>query len=57
MTNTTDSVIMIFKAVYPDSFSSESLKIKMFIIQVDNKIADAAETTEGQKIRYTMLLL
>lgn len=29
----------------------------MFIQQVDNKIADIADMTSGQKIRYTMSLL
>ena len=48
---------MILKAAHSDSFSSESLRAKMFIIQVDNKITDAAEATEDQKIRYIISLL
>ena len=51
------STVTVFKAVHSDSFSSESLKVKMFIIQVDNKITDAAEIIEDQKIRYAILLL
>ena len=57
MASITDNTVTVLKAVHLNSFSSESLKVKMFIIQVDNKIADAAEVTEDQKIRYTMLLL
>ena len=51
------SAVTVLKVIYLDSFSSESLKAKMFIIQMNNKIADAVEATEGQKIRYAMLLL
>ena len=53
----TISAVIILKTVYSDLFSSELLRVKMFIIQVDNKITDAAETTENQKIRYAMSLL
>ena len=51
------SAVTVLKAVHSDSFSSKSLKVKMFIIQINNKITDAAETTENQKIRYIMSLL
>ena len=33
------------------------MKAKIFILQVDNKIADAAGATEGRKTRYAMSLL
>ena len=56
MANTTES-IMILKAVHLNAFSSGSLKAKMFIIQLNNKIIDAAEVTDRQKICYAMLLL
>ena len=39
----TEEAVIILKVIYPNSFHSELLKTKMFIIQVDNKIADAAE--------------
>ena len=57
MTSITSSAVIILKIIYSDSFSSKSLKAKMFIIQVNNKITDAAGATEGQKIRYAMSLL
>ena len=47
----------MLKAAHSESFSSGLIKAKIFILQVDNKIADAAETTEGRKIRYRMSLL
>ena len=40
------NAVMVLKAVHSDSFSSGSLKAKMFIIQVNNKIADAVRATE-----------
>ena len=40
----------ILKAVYPESFSSEVLRACIFMLQIDNKIIDAAEASEGQKI-------
>ena len=48
---------IVFKAAHLNTFNSRLLKAKMFIIQIDNKIADAAEATEEQKIKYIMLLL
>ena len=47
MTNTISSIIIIFKTVHFNAFSSRLLKIKMFIIQINNKITDVAETTEN----------
>ena len=57
MASITDSIIIILKIIYFNSFSSELLKVKMFIIQINNKITDAARANKEQKIRYTMLLL
>ena len=48
---------MALKAAHPDPFNSGSLKAKMFIIQVDNKITDAAGASDGWKICYAMSLL
>ena len=47
----------ILKAVHSEPFSSRSVKAKIFILQVDNKITDAAEASEERKIRYKMSLL
>ena len=47
----------MLKAVHLKSFSSKSIKMKIFILQVDNKIADTAEVTEEKKIKYRMSLL
>ena len=52
-----DSFLSILKAAHLNSFSSGSLKAKMFIIQMNNKITDAAEVTDAQKIRYVIFLL
>ena len=49
--------VSILKAVYSESFSSESVRAKIFILQVDNKITDAVGVTEKRKIRYKMSLL
>ena len=48
---------IVLKAVHLDAFYSKSLKAKMFIIQIKNKIADAVKTIDEQKIQYVMLLL
>ena len=47
----------VLKAAHPEPFSGGSVKAKIFILQVDNKIADAAGASEGRKIRYAMSLL
>ena len=51
----TDSIT--FKAAHPDPFYGGNLKAKIFLQQVDNKIADAAGAFEGQQIRYMISLL
>ena len=38
--------VMVLKAAHSDLFSSGSLKAKMFIVQLDNKIIDAAEAMD-----------
>ena len=47
----------ILKAVYSEPFSSRSVKTKIFILQIDNKITNAAGITEKRKIRYKISLL
>ena len=51
----TDSITL--KAAHPDQFNGGNLKAKIFLQQVDNKIADAAGAFEGQRIRYMISLL
>ena len=47
----------MLKAAHSESFSSGSVKAKIFILQVDNKIADAVRASEDRKIRYEISLL
>ena len=51
----TDSITL--KAAHPDPFYGGNLKAKIFLQQVDNKIANAAEASERQQIRYMISLL
>ena len=51
----TDSIML--KAAHSDPFYGENLKAKIFLQQVDNKIANAAGASEGQRIRYMIFLL
>ena len=48
---------IILKTIHPDSFRRETIKIKIFILQIDNKIIDTTKTFEKRKIRYVMSLL
>ena len=49
--------ISMLKAAHSESFSSRIIKIKIFILHMNNKIADAVEASEERKIRYIMSLL
>ena len=51
----TDSITL--KAAHPDPFYRGNLKAKIFLQQVDNKIANASGASEGQWIRYMISLL
>ena len=51
----TDSITL--KAAHPDPFYGGNLKAKIFLQQVDNKIANAARASEGRWIRYMISLL
>ena len=51
----TDSITL--KAAHPDSFYRGNLKAKIFLQQVDNKIANAAGASERQRIRYMIFFL
>ena len=48
--------VVTLKAAHPDPFSGGSMKTRIFIQQVDNKIADATGTSNGRQIRYTTSL-
>ena len=52
-----DTGVSMLKAAHLESFSGGLIKVKIFILQIDNKITDAAETFEERKIRYKMSLL
>jgi hypothetical protein len=45
------------KAVHSNSFLEGAMRARIFIQQVDNKIVDAAETSNKRKVRYTTSLL
>ena len=45
------------KAAHPDPFYGGNLKAKIFLQQVDNKIANAVGASERQQIRYMISLL
>ena len=51
----TDSITL--RAAHPDPFYGRNLKAKIFLQQVDNKIANAAGASEGRRIRYMISLL
>ena len=45
------------EAAHPDAFYGGSMKARIFLQQVDNKINDAAGASEGMMIRYAISLL
>ena len=45
------------KTTHSDSFRKETIKTRIFILQIDNKIIDVTRTFEKRKICYVMLLL
>ena len=49
--------VITLKMVHPDSFRGGTIKTRIFILQVDNKITDVTRVSEEKKIRYVMLLL
>ena len=61
MTNTInmsfDTNVIILKTIHSNSFREETIKTRIFILQVDNKITNVARTFEKRKIRYVMSLL
>ena len=51
-----DTETSMLKTAHLKPFSDESVMAKIFILLVDNKIADAVEASENRKIRYEMSL-
>ena len=49
--------VSTLKVIHLEPFSNELMKVKIFILQIDNKIADAVGTSEERKIWYKMSLL
>jgi hypothetical protein len=45
------------KAVHLDPFLEGAIRARIFIQQVDNKIVDAAGTSNKRKVRYAIFLL
>jgi hypothetical protein len=50
-------VNITLKAVHPDPFLEGTMKARIFIQQVDNKIVDAAGASNRRKVRYAIFLL
>ena len=61
MTNITDmsvsTNVITLKTTHPNSFRRGTIKTRIFILQVNNKIIDTTKTFKKRKIRYTMSLL
>ena len=49
--------VITLKTIYSDLFREETIKTRIFILQIDNKIIDVTRTFEERKIRYVMSLL
>ena len=49
--------VITLKTIHLDLFRRGTIKTKIFILQIDNKITDTTETFKKRKIRYTMSLL
>ena len=47
----------MLKTAHFKSFSGKLMRVRIFILQIDNKIADVAEASEKRKIQYEMSLL
>ena len=49
--------VITFKTTHSDSFRKETIKIRIFILQINNKIIDTIETFEERKIRYIRIVV
>ena len=47
----------MLKIVHSEPFSSKLMKVRIFILQMNNRITDAVEASEERKIRYDISLL
>ena len=52
-----DTNVITLKTIHPNSFKRKMIKIRIFILQVNNKITNVIKTFKERKIRYTMSLL
>ena len=52
-----DTNVITLKIVHSNLFRKETIKTRIFILQVDNKITNVIRTFEERKIRYIMSLL
>ena len=61
MTNITNMFVnanaITLKTIHPNSFRKETIKVRIFILQVDNKITNVTRVFKKRKIRYVMSLL
>ena len=53
----THTNVITLKTIHSDSFKKETIKTRIFILQIDNKITNVIKTFEKKKIRYIMSLL
>ena len=52
-----DTNVITFKMIHSNSFRRETIKIRIFILQINNKITNTTRTLKKRKIRYVMSLL
>ena len=61
MTSTTDmsvnANVITLKTTHSDSFKKETIKTRIFMLQVDNKITNVTRISKKKKIRYVISLL
>ena len=53
----TSTNVITLKMTHSDSFRGGTIKTRIFILQIDNKIIDVTRTFKEKKIRYVMSLL
>ena len=49
--------VITFKTIHSNLFKRETIKTRIFILQVNNKITNVIGISEKRKIRYIMSLL
>ena len=56
LTETSITNVVTLKTVHSNPFFKRSIKTRIFIQQIDNKIVDVTETLNERQIRYTTFL-